>query len=226
MNSPEMPRGHGNDRQEGHGHEALPPIQEHEPGYEQVYSPEADCEREPRIYVASLTDYNNGILHGEWISAEADPEQLYAKTRDMLARSPTARRYGEVAEEWAIHDHDGFAGIRLGEHEDFATVSRLARGIVDHGPAFAAWVDLRGKHDDELDEFEDHYFGEYDSVRDYAEHILDDLGYLDEIEQVVPDYLKPYVAIDSSAFGRDLVLSGDIHVHENDEGKVWVFDGR
>ncbi len=201
---------------------------EQQPAINEADTPEIERQsrNEPRIYVASLTDYNNGILHGAWLNAEAEPEQIYAGVRDMLSRSPAAKRYGDVAEEWAIHDYEGFGGMRLSEYEDFATVSRLTRGIIDHGPAFAAWVDHRGKHDELIDEFDDHYFGEWNSVREYAEHILDDLGYLDEIEKVVPDYLKPYVAIDTSAFSRDLILGGDIHVHENADGKVWVFDGR
>jgi hypothetical protein len=30
----------------------------------------------PRIYVASLSDYNNGVLHGRWIDASSDPEDM------------------------------------------------------------------------------------------------------------------------------------------------------
>lgn len=33
------------------------------------------------------------------------------------------------AEEYAIHDHEGFTGYPLGEYENLAFISRLAQGI-------------------------------------------------------------------------------------------------
>lgn len=193
---------------------------------ETPHTPEDEPTVEPKIYVASLTDYNHGTLHGAWITADRDAAQIYDQTQAMLAASPTARRLGQPAEEWAIHDYQGFGALSIGEHDDFHLIAQLARGITDHGPAFAAWVSHHGKNEIDPAEFEDVYVGEWSSVRDYAEHILDDLGYLDEINKAVPDYLKPYVAIDTSAFSRDLILSGDIWAHENEHGKVWIFDGR
>ncbi|MDR0779720.1 MAG: antirestriction protein ArdA, partial [Pseudomonadales bacterium] len=62
---------------------------------------------EPRIYVACLAAYNNGILHGAWLDAAQEPEALQNEVRDMLAASPIAG-----AEEWAIHDYEGFGEIR------------------------------------------------------------------------------------------------------------------
>ncbi len=143
----------------------------------------------------------------------------------MLDRSPTARRTGERAEEWAIHDYQGFGPARVGEYTDVQIVSRLGRGIAEHGSAFAHWaayVDPSALA--RLDDFEEAYLGEWRSVSEYADHVLDDLGYVDEIMRVVPDYLKPYVTIDSSAFGRDLVLGGDVYQSESDAGTVHLFD--
>lgn len=54
------------------------------------------------IYAASLSDYNNGILHGAWIDADEDVERMSGEITEMLADSPTTKRYGEPAEEWAI----------------------------------------------------------------------------------------------------------------------------
>ncbi|ABD10193.1 hypothetical protein ThrDRAFT_00307 [Frankia casuarinae] len=61
----------------------------------------------PRVYVASLADYTNGELHGRWIAADHDVEDLEGAVARILATSP-ARRHGEAAEEWAIHDYEGF----------------------------------------------------------------------------------------------------------------------
>ena len=56
-----------------------------------------------RIYVASLSDYNAGILHGTWIDFAqlTDLDDLRAAIAAMLATSPTAKAApGQPAEEW------------------------------------------------------------------------------------------------------------------------------
>ena len=75
---------------------------------------------QPRIYVACLAAYNNGILHGAWIEA-TEAWSMWEATRDMLAKSPIPD-----AEEWAIHDHEGFASIRINEYDSFERVAELA----------------------------------------------------------------------------------------------------
>ena len=89
---------------------------------------------QPRIYVASLSDYNAGRLHGRWIDATQGVDAVQEEVNAMLAESREA-----VAEEWAIHNYDEFAGVRLGEWEDLARICELAAALVAHGPAFAAW---------------------------------------------------------------------------------------
>ena len=61
---------------------------------------------EIRIYVADLAAYNNGILHGVWIDATQDIDDIQEQINDMLASSPE-----EDAEEYAIRDDEGFAGV-------------------------------------------------------------------------------------------------------------------
>src|SRR5580704_284540 len=65
----------------------------------------------PRIYVASLSDYNAGRLHGAWISAAQTAEELSESVQEMLNSSPSPG-----AEEFAIHDFDGFGPLRLNEY--------------------------------------------------------------------------------------------------------------
>src|SRR3546814_2841719 len=82
----------------------------------------------PRIYVACLAAYNNGYLHGSWIDAEQDAWAIYDDVKAMLAASPIAE-----AEEWAIHDYEGFGNVRISEYAGFAYVSELAAFIAEHG---------------------------------------------------------------------------------------------
>ena len=57
---------------------------------------------EIKIYVADLAAYNNGILHGIWIDATDDLDDIQEQVNEMLASSPE-----EMAEEYAIHDYEG-----------------------------------------------------------------------------------------------------------------------
>lgn len=79
---------------------------------------------EPRIYVASLSDYNNGHLHGRWINAAQSAQRIYEEIHQMLATSTTPG-----AEEWAIHDYEGFDRHEICETEDISTVCRIAAEI-------------------------------------------------------------------------------------------------
>lgn len=181
---------------------------------------EALHEETPRIYVASLSDYNNGVLHGEWIDADQDADELHRAAAAMLARSPTDPR----AEEFAVHDYDNFGVCRIGEYDSLEWVSAVARGIGEHGLAFAAWAEQCDAGADRLAKFEDAYRGEWNSLTEYAEELLDDFGLNGIIEQHVPESLQPFVTIDAESFGNNLVLGGDIALVSHDDG-VWVFEG-
>lgn len=173
----------------------------------------------PRIYVASLADYNNGILHGTWLDATQDAHELQTQLDAMLAKSPTG-----FADEFAVHDYEGFGEYRVGEYDSLILISRIAHGIHDHGPAFAAWAS-RFEHDrDALDRFEDAYLGHWSSAEAYAEDLMESIGLQDIIDRHVPDGLQPYVKIDVEAFAHDLELGGDITAVHHDDG-VWIFDG-
>jgi antirestriction protein len=188
---------------------------EQPPSPEQVEQP---SERRPRIYVASLSDYNAGRLHGSWIDATSEPDAIHEQIHEMLADS-----IEPIAEEWAIHDHDNFGRLRLGEYESIEAVSLVARGINEHGEAFAAWASLDELEPERLAQFEEAYRGTWSSLEDYADNLLDDVGATQHLEQI-PDWLQPYVSLDVAAFARDLELSGDITSVEGQEG-VYVFDG-
>ena len=169
---------------------------------------------EPRIYAASLADYNNGELHGSWIEAAQPPEDIHEKIHKMLGASAIAG-----AEEWAIHDYEGFGRFRPHEYEQIETVSRIANGIVEHGPVFAHWVEHVGTEDVEaLERFDEHYLGSWDSLADYAEQLLEDMGI--DIDAMVPDWLSPYVTVDYERLASDMVA--DLHV-TGESGVAHIF---
>lgn len=179
----------------------------------------------PSIWIGSLLDYNNGILHGDWIDATREEADIHAGIRRILAASPTARMQGEVAEEWGIFDSDGFGLAHIGEYESIELVANLARGIAEHGAAYGAYYSLTDSAE-ELDDFEDAYLGHWDSVDAYAEQLIDDLGYDELLDRAVPESLRPYVQIDTEQLARDMQYEGSLLSVEDPAGGVWLFHAR
>jgi antirestriction protein len=94
-----------------------------------------------KIYIACLASYNNGTMHGEWIDASSDVDEMQEEVARILRGSPypnviidcpicegdaqhnlsmtctPCKATGKVpsAEEFAIHDFDGLPSS-LGEY--------------------------------------------------------------------------------------------------------------
>lgn len=134
----------------------------------------------PRIYVASLSDYNAGNLHGVWIDANQDASDIMSAIKEMLLKSSQS-----VAEDWALHDYEGFCGINLSEYTNIKTVSELAKAVIKHGSAFAAyWNNLGGEEYCSIEDFEDKYFGTYESEVRFVEEIWENDGIFDKLLEI------------------------------------------
>jgi antirestriction protein len=168
----------------------------------------------PRIYVVCLASYNNGRLHGKWIDADQPNEALIDEVRAMLAASQEPG-----AEEWAIHDYDGFGALRLGENERLARISAIAYGITEHGPAFSAWLAYDSSRDPaEAKAFTDAYRGEWDSLGAYTEGYAESTG----LHQAAEKAGSPYIRVDLDALERDLKIA--VYTVPSGRGTVYVFD--
>jgi len=82
--------------------------------------------------------YNNGHLHGEWIKV-TDEASIWEAVQAILFASPI-----DEAEEWAIHDYEGFEGAEVGEYYSFSNVVELADYIRERGEITAAILTMRG----------------------------------------------------------------------------------
>lgn len=157
-----------------------------------------------KIYVASLSDYNAGILHGKWIELEGlSTDDIQDEVNDILKSSPYSKETGEEAEEWAIHDYE-LGGIRISEYEGFDTIVQIVEALEEHGEALAAYYNhIGGDIESAVDGFEEAYCGdfsdEHDPMKAYAEQFFDEV-YLHE----VPEHLRFY--IDYELFARDLFM--------------------
>jgi antirestriction protein len=148
----------------------------------------------PKIYVACLSAYNNGILHGKWIDVVQDVDAVWKDINQMLASSPM-----DDAEEWAIHDYSGFEEVRIHEYESIDDVVALAQFIHEHGKLGAEVLAQYNNHiEDATHALEECYQGEFESEEDFAQSLFEDC-------YTIPDYLQNY--IDYQKVARDLFIN-------------------
>lgn len=168
----------------------------------------------PRIYVADLAAYNAGTLHGEWLDlgVETTVDEVTASIHAMLQRGPL----GRTAEEYAIHDHEGFHGYEVHEYESLETVVKVAAFVAEHGELGAKLVNHSYDIDEATGVLENQHAGAAESLADWVFEHVKDTGELDQI----PERWHSY--IDFDGYARDLELGGDIFTIEA-EGEVHVF---
>lgn len=166
----------------------------------------------PRIYVADLAAYNNGKLHGVWIDATLDITDIQVQISAMLEQSPEG-----FAEEYAIHDYEGFSSYHIGECEGLESVHGIACFIEEHGDLGAELLAHFSDIDEARDAIEDSYAGCYKSVADFAEELTEDTTQ-------IPESLARY--IDYNAMAYDMEVGGDIFTVELDHGDVHIFWAR
>lgn len=163
-----------------------------------------------QIYVADLAAYNAGYLHGVWIDATLDPDDIQEAINKMLVDGPT-----QDAEEWAIHDYEGFEGVSISEYEGLKSAHEKAVFIEEHGALGGAVLEhWCGNLAQACLALEESYHGEHESVADYAQQLTEETS-------EVSDQLAFY--IDYEKMGRDMELNGDIYSIEASYQQVHVF---
>jgi len=203
-------------------------------------------EYEPRIYVACLASYNNGVLHGDWIDLEGKDEDEVQEAINVILRSsqfpnvevecpeckdggdlwketcPMCKATGKVssAEEWAIHDFEGFGSIKLGEYEGISEVVELAQKLEEHGEIFEVAYDNFGDVDEAIKAVDEDFHGEHKSLEDYVQEFYEE-NYSDVMKNL-PDALRYH--IDWEGVARDWEIGGDVWTAELEDGNVAIFN--
>jgi len=197
-----------------------------------------------RIYVTSLSDYNAGLLLGEWIDLDGkDADDVSEEIATMLRRSKhpnvtvecpeclgdgvttvpcsnaacdSCKGTGEVpsAEEWSIHDYDDCPN--MGENPSLDALLEQVRLIDEHGDAWTAYVECVGADYATESGFEEASAGSADSEQDWVDNFLDEMGTLDAI----PENLRSY--FDTERYLRDMKYGGDVSFEEVN-GTVYAF---
>lgn len=163
-----------------------------------------------RFYAACLAAYNNGFLHGAWIEATSDAEEMQEAVNAMLAASPIPD-----AEEWQIHDYDDqdLYITRLGKTSDLNAVAEIIEAVdeieADYDshivPLLVNWAA------DKVCEvacwksaIDDAFGGVWSDPEDYAADYCESTGHVDGVPEAIRGY------IDFKAMARDLALGGDV----------------
>lgn len=155
----------------------------------------------PRIYVGTYAKYNNGSIAGKWLDLDG-----YADKGEFLEACMELHS-DEDDPELMFQDWEGIPDSIIGESHIDESFWDLMDAYDEHGEdAVNAYIACFGEWDKE--EFLERYRGEFDSWERFAEGLVEDMGYHDEI----PDHLRYY--FDYEKYGRDLRISGDFTEHE------------
>ena len=162
-----------------------------------------------QIYVADLAAYNNGKLHGVWVDMCQELDDIWNAIKAMLANSPEG-----FAEEYAIHDYEGFGSYRIGEYEGIEAVHAAACFIGEYPDFGAELLSYYSDLEEAKKMAEENYQGCFKSLADYAEDFMEQTA-------DIPENLAFY--IDYEKMGRDWEMSGDIFTLETSFEEVHIF---
>ena len=146
-----------------------------------------------RIWITSLTDYNNGeaLCFGKWFDLDGVTEG--DEIQEMITKflEKRTKDSGELHEEWAVHDYE--LPFKLdSEWPDFDEIAEILRAIEEHDEDV---VCSAIRCDIPIEKITEAYFGCYKNPEDYAYDFLHETS-------GVPDHLEYY--IDYELYARDL----------------------
>ena len=158
----------------------------------------------PKIYVGTYAKYNDASLFGKWIDlSEYDDYDSFVEVCKALHKD-------EADPEFMIQDFEGFPKSLyyesgLPSEERFNLIKEISELDEDEQEALTAFSDNQEYEDSDLiDAFRDSYRGKWDSKKDYAENLAEELGYFDILEKAG----IPVAYFDAESFARDLFIDG------------------
>ena len=155
-------------------------------------------ENAPAVWVACLSSYNHGNLHGAWVNVPDSVEEMRELIEQVLQSSPSPD-----GEEWGFFDNSELAPFDIGEYEDLETLVMYATAINlakadNNDDAFSVWDydEYRGDDAESIyNRFKDQYMGCFRDGVEFSESYFDDCN-------EIPAHLSNY--IDYEAVWRDL----------------------
>ena len=140
----------------------------------------------PAVYVGTYHKYNCGSIFGMWLDLTtfADYDEFCAVCR-FLHRD-------EDDPELMCQDYENFPEVWYSEDimsEDiFDLIQEFAELDEDEREAYEAFLDVRCDSRISVEDFRDAYQGEWYSEEDFARHIVEECGMLDNMPESLKDY--------------------------------------
>lgn len=163
-----------------------------------------------KIYVADLAEYNDGRLVGKWfdLSDYSDASELMGAIQEMLDEQTAKDKSGEVHEEWAVHDFEGFPRSFYSEYmgeKDFEKLYQIADVANERGIPIDVLMEAVahfGADEDQIEEIADGYYGSVSTnfgneFKDFA------YEYIDSIGSIADAVSNPDFYFDFESFGSD-----------------------
>ena len=165
-------------------------------------------------------DFTCNVCGHEWTGSSGLPHECNKCLDSDPNNEVTASEPFRSAEEFAIHDHEGFDGLAVEEYTPIIEIAEMVEFLDDHNDNGA--VEAAATFCCDIAEIKraitDRYAGTWDNKEDWAEQYLSDTGALAGL----PENLKYY--FNYEAFARDCELNGDMTFAEDSSGNVHAFD--
>ena len=150
----------------------------------------------PAVYVGTYAKYNDGSIFGMWVDLVkcGDFDTFQEVCHNLHA--------DEEDPELMYQDYENFPGVWYSEsgidEDTFDRIIEFSDLDGDDRDAFEAFSDAFGN--DCIDSFKERYMGQWDSEKDFAEHIVDECYNLDNMMGHLASYF------DYESYARDLFI--------------------
>ncbi|WP_280442600.1 antirestriction protein ArdA [Nocardia brasiliensis] len=179
----------------------------------------------PRLYITRGLPLRAELTDGTWVDMAREPRDIYAEMYAVLAAD-------EATESIPLYiwDYDGFGAfevttgaVDLEGVDSIELLAQVARGITQHGPAFAAYASAFDADPELLNLFAASYKGQHESMAAYVRQLFEPLRIEDRLQQAVPATLEEFVSVDYAAIGEEMLRQGDVVAIPAEGDAVWVF---
>jgi len=185
------------------------------------YARGGSVEDTPKIYVADLEAYNNGMLKGDWLDLTdySSGEEVLEAINDLID-----------GEEYAIHDYENLPSSMYSEYmgeADFDKIIEVYEASDNIGiPADVILEFMEDKGIDDVSSVEDAFMGSAEDEEDYAYQLVEEGVYRPHPNDVyVTETDRRVIAGDEeSNFRSNAEYEGEMSEEEIDEEADRVYD--
>lgn len=152
---------------------------------------------QPAVYCGTYGKYNEGSLFGAWLDLRMfDSYEEFIEVCQQLHADEEDPEF--MFQDYQCFPEDWYSESFMSE-EVFDKIIAFIQMDDDRKKAFEAYVSATGN--DSIEDFEEHYEGEYDSEEDFATYIVNELYDLERMMGNLSYYF------DYKAYARDLFIS-------------------